>query len=122
LDKSPTGIHKTIKAFWQEQLLSSLSNWRLCMSLFLIVSPLRVRINVANEVAIFAMKGITIGQRTKAKDYYDLFMLAEHFKGGPKWLAQSLISILQEQIGQGSDRKCAQVFRFYERIGPHICC
>ena len=35
-------------------------------------AELQVRINVANEVAIFAMKGIAIGQRTKAKDYYDL--------------------------------------------------
>lgn len=44
---------------------------------FLSGVELRVRVNVADEVAVFAMKGIAIGQRTKAKDYYDLYMLAK---------------------------------------------
>lgn len=54
-------------------------------------AELTVRVNIANEIAIFIMKGICIGQRTKAKDYYDLYMLAKHFKEGPKSLAESLV-------------------------------
>jgi hypothetical protein len=53
-------------------------------------AELTVRVNVANEVAVFTMKGICLGQRTKAKDYYDLYMLAKHFKKGPESLAESL--------------------------------
>jgi hypothetical protein len=53
-------------------------------------AELTVRVNIANEIAIFIMKGICIGQRTKAKDYYDLYMLTKHFKEGPKSLAASL--------------------------------
>jgi len=53
-------------------------------------AELTVRVNIANEIAVFIMKGICIGQRTKAKDYYDLYMLAKHFKEGPKSLAESL--------------------------------
>jgi hypothetical protein len=54
-------------------------------------AELTVRVNIANEIAIFIMKGICTGQRTKAKDYYDLYMLAKHFKEGPKSLAESLV-------------------------------
>jgi hypothetical protein len=67
-------------------------------------AELTVRVNIANEIAVFIMKGICIGQRTKAKDYYDLYMLAKHFKEGPKSLAQSLVphkgnGLLKEALG-----------------------
>jgi hypothetical protein len=32
-------------------------------------AELTVRVSVANEVAVFSMKGICLGQRTKAKDH-----------------------------------------------------
>jgi hypothetical protein len=67
-------------------------------------AELTVRVNIANEVAVFIMKGICIGQRTKAKDYYDLYMLAKYFKDGPKSLAESLTphkenGLLKEALG-----------------------
>jgi len=81
-------------------------------------AELRVRINVANEVAIFAMKGITIGQRTKAKDYYDLFMLAKHFKGGPKWLAQSLIPFSKNKLVREAIENVRKYFDSTKGLGP----
>ena len=45
---------------------------------------------VANELAVFAMKGVAIGQRTKAKDYYDIYMVAKHLEGGPNSLGRRL--------------------------------
>jgi len=35
-------------------------------------AEVRVSLFVANELAVFAMKGVAIGQRTKAKDFYDI--------------------------------------------------
>ena len=81
-------------------------------------AELRVRINVANEVAIFAMKGIAIGQRTKAKDYYDLFMLAKHFKGGPKWLAQSLIPFSKNKLVREAIENVRKYFDSTKGLGP----
>lgn len=81
-------------------------------------AELRVRINVANEVAIFAMKGITIGQRTKAKDYYDLFMLAKHFKGGRKWLAQSLIPFSKNKFVREAIENVRKYFDSTKGLGP----
>src|SRR6266567_646267 len=81
-------------------------------------AELRVRINVANEVAIFAMKGIALGQRTKAKDYYDLFMLAKHFKGGPKWLAQSLIPFSKNKLVREAIENVRKYFDSTKGLGP----
>jgi hypothetical protein len=52
-------------------------------------AELTVCVSIANEIAVFIMKGICIGQRTKAK--YDLYMLAKHFKEGAKYLPESLM-------------------------------
>lgn len=49
-----------------------------------------VRLKIANEVAVYVMKGITMGQRTKPKDFYDLYMLVKYFKDGPRSVAASL--------------------------------
>ena len=49
-----------------------------------------VRLKIANEVAVLVMKGITMGQRTKPKDFYDLYMLVKYFKKGPRSIAGSL--------------------------------
>ena len=81
-------------------------------------AELRVRVNVANEVAVFAMKGITIGQRTKAKDYYDLFMLAKHFKGGPKSLAQSLIPFAKNELIREAIENVRRYFDSTKGLGP----
>jgi hypothetical protein len=74
------GADVVVDQFYPEDLKGRLLNG----------AELTVRVNVANEVAVFTMKGICLGQRTKAKDYYDLYMLAKHFKKGPESLAESL--------------------------------
>jgi hypothetical protein len=53
-------------------------------------AEVRVSVFIANEVSVFAMKGVAIAQRTKAKDYYDLYMIAKHLEDGPTALGKRL--------------------------------
>jgi hypothetical protein len=65
---------------------------------FLNGADVRVRVNFANEVAMFAMKGVTVGQRTKAKDYYDIYMMSKHLEGGPTALGRRLAALSQSKV------------------------
>lgn len=78
----------------------------------------KVPANIANEVAIFVMKGICLGQRTKAKDYYDLYMLAKHFKSGPKSIAESLAPHLQNGLVKEALANVRQYFNSPVSLGP----
>lgn len=77
-----------------------------------------VRLNVANEVAIFAMKGICMGQRSKSKDFYDLYMLAKHFKDGPAALAEQLAPHAKNPLLQEATQNVRRYFRMPEDFGP----
>lgn len=77
-----------------------------------------VRMSFANEVAIFAMKGICIGQRSKPKDYYDLYMLAKHFKDGPADLAEQLGPHAKNPLLQEAIANVKRYFRMPEDFGP----
>lgn len=83
-------------------------------------AELTVRVNIANEVAVFTMKGICIGQRRKAKDYYDLYMLAKYFKKGPESLAASL----EPHKGNGLVQEAvANIRRYFDApngLGPTL--
>jgi hypothetical protein len=77
-----------------------------------------VRLNFANEVAIFAMKGICIGERSKSKDFYDLYMLAKHFKDGPTALAEQLAPHAKNPLLQEAIANIKRYFRMPEDFGP----
>ena len=75
-------------------------------------------IKVANEIAVFVMKGITLGQRTKAKDFYDLYMLIKYFKSGPQSIAESLRGVTGNALVKEAIRNIAQNFQEFESLGP----
>lgn len=77
-----------------------------------------VRMNFANEIAIFAMKGICMGQRSKPKDFYDLYMLAKHFKDGPTDLAEQLAPHAKNPLLQEAIANINRYFRMPEDFGP----
>ena len=77
-----------------------------------------VRMNFANEIAIFAMKGICMGQRSKPKDFYDLYMLAKHFKDGPADLAEQLTPHAKNPLLQEAIANVKRYFRIPEDFGP----
>jgi hypothetical protein len=82
------------------------------------VAAVTVRLNVANEVRVFIAKGICIGQRTKAKDYYDLYMLAKHFKEGPKSLAESLGAHMENGLLKEALANIDRYFESTAALGP----
>jgi hypothetical protein len=61
-------------------------------------AEVRVTVFVANELAVFAMKGVAIGQRTKAKDSYDIYMVAKHIDGGPAELGRQLANFRANRV------------------------
>jgi hypothetical protein len=78
-----------------------------------------VRLKIANEVAVFTMKGILVGQRTKPKDYYDLYMLVKHFKKGPRSLAESIKPFLANKLVREAITHIRRYFERFDSLGPN---
>jgi hypothetical protein len=77
-----------------------------------------VRLKIANEVAVLVMKGITMGQRTKPKDFYDLFMLVKYFKDGPGSIAASLSPLLDNKLVGEAMANIRRYFERFDSLGP----
>ena len=77
-----------------------------------------VRLKIANEVAVFVMKGITMGQRTKPKDFYDLYMLVKYFKSGPSSMAGSLRPLLRNKLVGEAIANIRRYFERFDSLGP----
>ncbi len=77
-----------------------------------------VRLKIANEVAVIAMKGITLGQRTKPKDFYDLYMLVKYFKSGPRSVARSLRPSLGNKLVGEAIANIRLYFERFDSLGP----
>jgi hypothetical protein len=81
-------------------------------------AEVRVTVCFANEIAMFAMKGVAISQRTKAKDYYDLYMLAKHLAGGPTALGQRLSAFRQNKVIVEAADNVRKYFDSPKGLGP----
>jgi hypothetical protein len=77
-----------------------------------------VRLKIANEVAVLVMKGITMGQRTKPKDFYDLFMLVKYFKDGPGSIAAGLRPLLDNRLVGEAMANIRRYFERFDSLGP----
>lgn len=84
-------------------------------------AEVRVSLFVANELAVFATKGVAIGQRTKAKDYYDIYMIAKHLDGGPNALGKRLGAFKNNKVIVKAAQNVRKYFRFSKGIGPDLC-
>jgi hypothetical protein len=73
---------------------------------------------IANEVAVLVMKGITMGQRTKPKDFYDLYMLVKYFKSGPRSMAGSLRPLLGNKLVGEAVANIRRYFERFDSLGP----
>ncbi len=81
-------------------------------------AEVRVSICFANEVSIFAMKGVAIGQRTKAKDYYDLYMIGKYLEGGPERLGTQLGSFNNNKVILEAIQNVRKYFDSPKGLGP----
>ena len=81
-------------------------------------AEVRVSICFANEVSIFAMKGVTIGQRTKAKDYYDLYMIGKYLEGGPERLGGQLANLRTNKVILEAVENVRKYFDSPKGLGP----
>jgi hypothetical protein len=77
-----------------------------------------LRLKVANEVAVLVMKGIAIGQRTKGKDFYDLYMLVKFFKQGPRSIAESMKPFLGNRLVREALANIRRHFGGLDSLGP----
>jgi hypothetical protein len=64
------------------------------------------------------MKGITIGQRNKPKDYYDMYMTAKHLQGGPKALGQRLAGFKDNKLIIEAMENVRRYFDSPKGLGP----
>ena len=81
-------------------------------------AEVRVTLFVANEPAVFAMKGVAIGQRTKAKDYYDIYMIAKHIDGGPAELGKRLRTFRGNKVMIEATQNVRKYFDSPKGLGP----
>lgn len=81
-------------------------------------AEVRVTLFVANELAVFAMKGVAIGQRTKAKDYYDVYMIAKHLDGGPTALGKRLGAFKGNKVIVEAAENVRRYFDSPKGLGP----
>ena len=81
-------------------------------------AEVRVSLFVANELAVFAMKGVAIGQRTKAKDFYDLYMIAKHLGGGPAALGRQLRAFKGNRVIVEAAKNVRRYFDSPNGLGP----
>jgi hypothetical protein len=81
-------------------------------------AEVRVSVFIANELAVFAMKGVAIGQRTKAKDYYDIYMIAKHLDGGPTALGKRLSSFKGNKVILEAAENVRKYFDSPRGLGP----
>lgn len=81
-------------------------------------AEVRVSVFFANEASVFAMKGVAIGQRTKAKDYYDIYMIAKHLEGGPAALGKRLGGFKGNKVIAEAAENVRKYFDSPKGLGP----
>lgn len=83
-------------------------------------AEVRVSLFVANEIAVFAMKGVAIGERTKAKDFYDIYMIAKHLDGGPIALGNRLGAFKNNRVIAEATGNVRKYFDSPKGLGPTL--
>ena len=73
---------------------------------------------VAGIVPFLVMKGMTMYERMKEKDAYDIYYCVEHFPGGVKGLAAEFRSFMKNKLVIEGLEKIKSKFASVEHIGP----
>lgn len=75
-------------------------------------------IKMANVVSVLAMKGITISERYKEKDAYDIFAILSHYKEGPTSCVIEVSPYVgQALVREGLENICDK-FELQDSVGP----
>lgn len=78
----------------------------------------KTSINVSDFVGCITTKGLAFGGRRNQKDYYDVYMLLKHFKGGPIGAAKEIKPFTgDERVAEALDI-IAQQFKTVRHEGP----
>ena len=77
-----------------------------------------VEIQIADLVAILALKGIAMGERYAEKDAYDIYAVCAHHRGGAAAVAKALQPHLREEPVSRGLSTLAQRFRAPDAEGP----
>jgi hypothetical protein len=77
-----------------------------------------VQVRVASIVPFLTMKGITLAERLKEKDAWDISFCLQHYPGGLDALVQAFQPHLAHALVQEGLRKMAQKFASPSHMGP----
>jgi hypothetical protein len=78
----------------------------------------RVTVNVPTLPAFICIKAITLGERMKQKDAYDIYFCVDKYNGGTKRLAAEFGGMLDNELINVGLRTLADKFERIESIGP----
>lgn len=76
------------------------------------------QIKMADIVGIIALKGITLGSRSKEKDAYDIYSLVAYYKRGPETVAKEIRPHLKSGLVKGGIKEIKKEFGSREASGP----
>ncbi|MBI2337528.1 MAG: hypothetical protein HYU97_12285 [Deltaproteobacteria bacterium] len=74
-------------------------------------------IKMANIVSMLTMKGITISERYKEKDAYDIFSMIAHYKDGPSSCIAELKPHFKNKLVQEGLQSICDKFEFEDSVG-----
>lgn len=78
----------------------------------------RCDLKVGNLVSILSMKGITIAERYKEKDAYDIYALIAHYKEGPISCFEEIAPFCQNRLVKEGMKSICEKFAAEKSVGP----
>lgn len=78
----------------------------------------RCDLRLGNLVSILSMKGITISERYKEKDAYDIYALVAHYKEGASSCSEEISPFLKETLVKEGMRSICEKFGSEGAVGP----
>jgi hypothetical protein len=80
--------------------------------------PEMVQVRVSEVEASIVMKGIALGNRSKAKDAYDIYFCLTHHRGGPIAVAGLLEPLRNHELVREALQRIRTKFRNARDVGP----
>ena len=78
----------------------------------------RCDLRMGNLVSILSMKGITIAERYKEKDAYDIYALIAHYKEGPISCFKEIAPSCQDRLVKEGMKSICEKFASEKSVGP----
>ena len=75
-------------------------------------------VKMANVVSLLAMKGITISERYKEKDAYDIYSILTHYKQGAPSCLEEIASHLRNGLVREGLASICDKFLLKDSVGP----